>query len=81
MLIFTLVITTKTNTMKTFTTLENIANEFSNENLRNLFTKSFKGLVKIATEKGIDFDLANRMAFDILIKEGGFEKIALQIAK
>ena len=67
--------------MKTFTTLENIANEFSNENLRNLFTKSFKGLVKIATEKGIDFDLANRMAFDILIKEGGFEKIALQIAK
>jgi|AntAceMinimDraft_18_1070375.scaffolds.fasta_scaffold166000_1 hypothetical protein len=64
-----------------FTTLENIANQFTNENLRNLFTISFKGLVKIATEKGIDFDLANRMAFDILIKEGGFENLALRIAK
>ena len=64
-----------------FTTLENIANQFTNENLRNLFTISFKRLVKIATEKGIDFDLANRMAFDILIKEGGFENLALRIAK
>jgi len=67
--------------MTTFTTLENIANQFTNENLRNLFTISFKRLVKIATEKGIDFDLANRMAFDILIKEGGFENLVLRIAK
>jgi len=67
--------------MTTFTTLENLANTFTNENLRNLFTTSFKGIVKIATEKGIDFKLANRMAFDILIKDGGFEKIALKVSR
>ena len=67
--------------MTTFTTLENLANTFTNENLRNLFTMSFKGLVKVATEQGIDFKLANRMAFDILIKDGGFEKIALKVAR
>ena len=66
--------------MTTFTTLENLTNQFNNENLRLLFTKSFKGLVKIATEKGVDFKLSNRMAFDILIKDGGFEKIALKVA-
>lgn len=63
------------------TSLENIANQFKNENLKALFIKSFKGLVKVAIEKGVDFKLANRLAFDILIKDGGFEKIALKMSK
>jgi len=67
--------------MTTFTTLENLTSQFKNENLRFLFTKSFKTLVSIATSKGVDFKTANRMAFDILIKDGGFEKVALQISK
>jgi len=67
--------------MTTFTTLENIANEFTNENIKALFIKSFKGIVTIATENGIDFKTANRMAFDMLIKDGGLEELALRVAR
>ena len=62
--------------MTTFTTLEEIANEFTNENVKTLFIKSYKDFVELALKDGFSFAKANRIAFDILIKKGGLEKIA-----
>jgi hypothetical protein len=57
------------------TTLETLANEFENKNIKALFIKTFKNAVNQIVSKGFDFDQANRLAFDFLIKDGGFEKV------
>jgi tagatose-1,6-bisphosphate aldolase non-catalytic subunit AgaZ/GatZ len=72
-LIFTSVITTKT--IEIMTTIETLSAQFENEKLRETFKRVYKNTVNRIVESGIDFDHANRMAFDFLIKEGGFEKV------
>lgn len=61
--------------MTTFTNIETLANEFTNENLKALFIRTFKNAVNQIVSKGFDFDQANRLAFDFLIKENGFEQV------
>lgn len=61
--------------MTTFTNLETLANGFENENLKSLFIRTFKNAVSTITKRGFDLDQANRLAFDFLIKENGFEQV------
>ena len=61
--------------MATFTNIETLANEFTNENLKSLFIKTFKNAVNAIVNRGFDFDQANRLAFTFLITDGGFEEI------
>ena len=61
------------------TTLETLASGFENENIKALFIRTFKNAVNQIASKGFDFDQANRLAFDFLIKENGFEQIIKKI--
>ena len=61
--------------MNTFTNIETLANGFENKNLKSLFIRTFKNAVISITSKGFDLDKANRLAFDFLIKDNGFEEI------
>jgi hypothetical protein len=57
------------------TSIETIANGFKNKNIKALFTKTFKNAVLNIVSKGFDFDQANRLAWEFLITDGGFEKV------
>lgn len=64
-----------------FTTLDEMANEFTNESIKNMFIICYKNFTQKALELGKSITDSNRMAFDILIKEKGFEKIINELAK
>ena len=63
------------------TTIETLANGFENENIKALFIRTFKNAVNQIVSKGFDFDQANRLAFDFLIKENGFEQVIKKYLK
>ena len=67
--------------MNTFTTLEQMANQFENQTIKNLFIDAFKSTVKNFETHGLDFKQANKMAFELLIKNGAFEKILIKTYK
>jgi hypothetical protein len=53
----------------TYLNIEQIANQLP-QRVREFFTASYKGLVNMAINDGNSVKQANRIAFDILIKDG-----------
>lgn len=72
---------TTTTTKNTYTTLEQMANQFENETIKGLFIDAFKSSVKNFKGYGLDFKQANEMAFIFLIKEGAFERALIETYK
>lgn len=60
------------------TSIEQIADRFENPSLKRLFIKYFKKTVLILKGEGLDNTESNRLAFDMLITDGGFETILVK---
>ena len=67
--------------MTTFTTLEQMANQFENETIKGFFIDAFKSSVKTFEGYGLDFKQSNKMAFALLITDGAFERALLKYSK
>jgi len=59
--------------MTTFTSLTDLANNFHNDTVKELFISSFKNTVNEFQTRGCDFKTSNELAFEVLIRQGAFE--------
>ena len=57
------------------TTIEQLTSSIENESLRNTIVRVYKNSVLQIISKGFDSDQANRLAFDFLFKDGGFNYV------
>lgn len=65
-----------------FTTVEKMAEMASDNQLIQLtFIKAYKGFAERFISLGKTIEEANRLAFDLLVKENGFEKLLLNLTK